>query len=154
MQNALRIPLSRSRLLAVILVAAHALTLWVIWESSLPIALHLGLKLLLLLSLVYNLDQAGWLRPGRAPVLLRILPAGREDAADGVELAFASGKALHGKVLPGSLVLPLCIVLQFRIDGAPWWKSRGQLILLPDAATAEDRRALRVRLRWGRHAPV
>lgn len=154
MLNALRIPLSRSRILAVLLVAAHGLALAVIWTSSLPIALHLVLKILLLASLLFNLDQTGWLRPGRAPVLLRILPAGRDDAADGVEIDFANGKTLHGKVLPGSLVLPLCIVLQFRIDGAPWWRRRGQLLLLPDAAAPEERRALRVRLRWGRHAPV
>ena len=37
MQNALRIPLSRSRILAVLLVAAHGLALAVIWTSSLPI---------------------------------------------------------------------------------------------------------------------
>jgi hypothetical protein len=154
MQNVLRIPLHRSRLLAVLLVLAHGLALSVVWVSSLSVLLHLGLKLALLASLVFQLDQAGWLRAQRAATLLRIRAATGEETADSLVLDFADGRSTEAQVLPGSLVLPVCVVIQFARKDAPFWRRRGQLLLLPDAADAEDLRALRVRLRWGRHAPV
>lgn len=154
MQNVLRIPLRRSRLLALLLVLAHGLALAAIWLSGLDVRVHIALKLALLISLLFHLDQAGWLRPRRAATLLRIRPAQGDEAADWLALDFADGRSLEGQVLPGSLVLPACIVILFAREHEAYWRRRGQLLLLPDAAEAEDLRALRVRLRWGRHAPV
>jgi len=51
-------------------------------------------------------------------------------------------------LLPGAVVHPRLTVLNFVIDGMPWYRRRKSLVLLPDNVDASVFRRLRVRLRW------
>lgn len=136
------------------LVLVHGASLALVWSLKLPITLHLGLKLAVLASLLWSLWCAGWLAARSHPHRLRLKPSDEPGAPDRVEVALASGKVVRGSVKEGSLVLADLVVLRWRPDGARWWQGDRSWLLLPDSVPAEAHRQLRVRLRWGRAAPV
>lgn len=162
MQNDLHIPLARSTLLALLLLAAHLLTLAIIWQGDWPILWHLAGKAAVLLSLLHQLDRAGWLREGRRPVSLHLSAAERQDGVDHVEVAFADGRRQGGPILAGSVVMPFCVIIRFAVakDASRQarrtglWPGSARFLVACDAVPPEALRQLRVRLRWGRHAPV
>lgn len=144
----------RSAWLALMLLAVHLLTLTLVWSFRLPLALHVLLKLAILLSLLSALHGAGWLGGGKQSFRLCLTPADADGAPDRVEVVYAGGRRFSGSVAEGSLVLPYLVILRCRPDGARWWQPLPNWLLLPDAVAPDDFRRLRVRLRWGRAAPV
>ncbi|MBL8515745.1 MAG: hypothetical protein JNM76_02150 [Betaproteobacteria bacterium] len=146
--------MERSRRLAASLVAAHIASLVVIWPLALPINLHIGLKLAVLASLLWSLGRAGWLGARTHPFRLRLPPHGKAEAADRIEIEFPWGRTVRGTLVEGSFVLSGLVILRCREDGARWWRPDRSWILLPDSVPPDAHRQLRVRLRWGRAAPV
>jgi hypothetical protein len=57
------------------------------------------------------------------------------------------GAILEATALSASVVLPWLVILRYRLAGD--WRSR-TLLLLPDSGSAEERRLLRIALRWRR----
>ncbi|MDX2220254.1 MAG: hypothetical protein SF172_14655 [Burkholderiales bacterium] len=144
----------RSPLLALLLVAIHLLSLSVVWSIGLPFALHLVLKLAILLSLLWSLHSAGWLGASLQTFRLRLTPSRDNDAPDRIDIDYPSGRRISGSVVEGSIVLPHLVILRCRPDGARWWQASRNWLLLPDSVAPDDYRRLRIRLRWGRAAPV
>lgn len=82
----------------------------------------------------------------RAPGEPRALEIDRQGS---LRLERRDGRGKEGTVLPGSLVLPLLVILSYRISGER--RSR-RLALTPDAVGAQAFRELRIRLRHPRAA--
>lgn len=143
-----------SRLMAMLLILAHGIAVATVWVSALPIAVHITLKLMLALSLWFSLRRAGWLNAPRFATSLRIRPAGRQAGGDRLEVRRSDGSLLEGEILEGNFVAPWLVTLGFRADGARRWLPPTVITLLPDSADRESLRQLRVRLRWGKPAPV
>lgn len=154
MHGTIDVMVRRSSVLAVLLVLVHVASLALIWSLALPIALHIGLKLAVLSSLLWSLFKAGWIVTSNRSFRLRLTPAGRQDAPDRIEITYASGEVMRGSVVEGSLVLARLVILRCRRDRDRWWQPDRGWLLLPDSIPADDFRRLRVRLRWGRAAPV
>lgn len=154
MQNALVIPLKPSFRLAIIVVLAHGVGVAAVWMSGLSISMHVALKLGLLTSLIWSLVRLGWGLPRWRLVELRLFPAEKDEVWDRVEWTYADGRREAGSVLEGGLVLPALITLPFQPDGTRAWMPLRAIPLLADSAAPDDLRQLRVRLRWGRAAPV
>ena len=143
-----------SRLMAVVLIAVHAVSVWAVWVSALPIATHIMLKSALALSLWFCMRQSGWLNAPWFATAVRIRPADAEEAGDRIEVQYRNGRRVEGEILEGSFVAPWLVTLGFRPKGARRWIPRKVITLLPDSADRESLRRLRVRLRWGKPAPV
>ncbi|MBT9566747.1 MAG: hypothetical protein IV085_00460 [Thiobacillus sp.] len=129
------IELKPSRLLGLLLVGMTALALLAIHLAALPAVVQgaLGVSAIGALALAWRRLQA--------PVRLRI-------AADGsLQSRNDAGEWAACEVLGDSLVTRNMIVLRYRLPGG-----RAETrVLLPDSASADDRRRLRVSLRWARH---
>ena len=143
-----------SRLMAIMLIAVHGVAVWAVWVSALPVAMHITLKLVLVLSLWFCLRQSGWLYAPRFVTSLRIRPAAQDEEGDRLEAQCRNGSRLEGEVLEGNFVAPWLVTLGFRPHGVRRWFPRKVITLLPDSADRESLRRLRVRLRWGAAAPV
>lgn len=154
MHNPIDVTVRRSPSLAVLLVVAHLGSLALVWSLTLPIGLHVGLKMAVLISLVWSLVQARWLFAGEAPLRLRLIPSPRSNSSDRLEVTYPSGKVLQGSIVEGSLVLAPLVILRCRREGGSWWQPAKSWLLLADSVPPDDFRRLRVRLRWGRAAPV
>ena len=143
-----------SRLMAVALILVHGVAVWTVWFSALPIAVHLTLKAGLVASLWFCLRQSGWLNAPRFVTSFRIRPASHEEEGDRIEAQCRDGSSLQGEILEGNFVAPWLVTLGYRPDGAWRWTPPRVIALLPDSASRESLRGLRVRLRWGKPAPV
>jgi hypothetical protein len=150
----LEMEITPSRRMAVLLIAAHAVAVAAVWVSAMPIGFHIGLKFVVLASLWVSLREAGWLNAPGFVVALRIHPATKLEAGDRIEIRRRDGKTCEGEIVEGSVALPGFATVAIRLAGAPRWKARLTVVLLTDSAGEEALRHLRVRLRWGRPAPV
>lgn len=118
----------------------------------LPLALSLWAKAVLAgaitASLVYILNTHALLRHERA--VLRLIWGSDDDWT----LHTARGEAVAARLLPGSYVHPLLVVLNFEIDAAdmkgrlPSRAHRRSVVLAPDSSDAVTLRRLRARLNF------
>lgn len=122
----LEMALRPSRLLALILVAGHALALAAPWLAGLPSGLAAGLSLAVAASAVWQARQ--WWRGARR---LRL-------QARQARLEFDTGQVVEGEAQPG-WVLPGFIAL----DVQPTAGRRQGVLLLADSASPEALRQLR-----------
>jgi hypothetical protein len=152
--QAIDIELRPSRQLAVLLVAAHLAAVAVVWSLELSIAVHIALKLAIAASLVWALAKNGWFGYERAPVALRIEPAGKSGEPDAIEVRHRSGKTVRGCVVDGSFVAPYLTVVRYRAADARRFSMDKSVLIFPDSLERELFRRLRVRLKWGRAAAV
>jgi len=153
-QNVLVIPLKPSICLVMIVVIAHGAGVAAVWVSGLSLTMHVALKLGLLGSLLWSLARLGWGLSRWRAVELRFFPAVKDETWDRIEWLYADGRQEAGRLVEGGVVLPALITLPFQPDGARSWMPLRAIPLLPDSAAPDDLRQLRVRLRWGRAAPV
>jgi len=124
-----------SRLLGLLLLGVAALALVAIRLAALPDAIQLVLG-----AAAIGLSAWGWRRGLPIAASLRIAADGRLQCLDD---AAEWGDA---EVLGDSFVSPALVVLRYRTAGQPM----RTLTLLPDSASADDLRRLRVSLRWTR----
>jgi len=127
------IELKPSRRLGLLLAGMASLALLAVYRAALPGSLQLALGVA-----VIGLSAWGWLR-ARPRAALRIAAGGRLQCLD------EAMEWRDAEVLGDSFVSIGLIVLRYRTAG----KARG-LTLLPDSASADDLRRLRVSLRWAR----
>ncbi|WP_374350237.1 protein YgfX [Chitinimonas sp.] len=133
----LRILLRRSRLEVAGLVTIHGLGLGMPWLAALPQIVRWLVCALVCASAAYH----GWRFRQPYPVEIRLLPDGRW-------ALLLAGDEQEGSLLPGSYLTQALQVLHFRLDsGKPI-----RIAVWPDSASPEQRRRLRVWLRWGQAA--
>lgn len=137
------IALRPSRLLAVILIAAHAAALGFLLILSLPPVLLPVVALLLMASVVVSVRRHGLRLTPDAAVCLDF------DDRERVRLTCRDGRVCNGLILPSTTVGSLMTVLNVAVDGR---RRPVHVILLPDSLNADDFRRLRVWLRWGPRA--
>lgn len=126
------IELKPSRLLGLLLVGMALLALFAIYLAALPGSVQLALA-----AVVAGLCGRGWWRASKL-ARLRI-------AADGQLQGLNDADAWCDiEVLGDSFVSTGLIVLRYRFDG----QVCRSLTLLPDSASADDLRRIRVSLRW------
>lgn len=141
MSQTLTVSLGPSRILALALTVVAAAALACAWVG-LPRAAFVPVAAGLILAWAWHLAQA--LRLGRSA--MRSL----ELSADGsARFQDASEQWHQVEIQPGSYVSPWLVVVITAAGG----RRRRALVLLPDSATADELRRLRVWLRW-RLAPA
>jgi toxin CptA len=128
------IELKPSRLLGLLLAAMLLLALLGVYFAALPTAPKLALGLVVIGLVAWR----WWRRP--PPSKLRIMADGRLQCRD------AQAEWHDAEVLGDSFVSTGLIVLRYRMPGGKLYT----LTLLPDSASADDLRRLRVSLRWTR----
>jgi toxin CptA len=126
------IELKPSRLLGLLLVGMALLALFALYLAALPGSVQLALAVV-----VAGLSGWGW-RQASQLARLRIAADGQVQALDN------AGEWRDVEVLGDSFVSTGLIVLRYRLDG----QASHRLVLLPDGASADDLRRLRVSLRW------
>lgn len=130
--------LNSSRIFTALLLLVHGITLSAL--LSLPVAtwIKLLVAICLLCSLVYYLRREAWLFLSTSCVSLHL---------DGTEIVLFTrgGMELAGTLARDSFVSPLVVILNIKIQGAPFPRS---VIIFPDAIATESFRELRVALRW------
>lgn len=127
-----------SRVLAVYLVAVHGGVLALLPGLALWWELKALLSLAILVSFYLSLRGQALLLSPRAIVQISW------DGHNVWRLRQRDGRERVGKLLPGGLVGPRLVVLNFVLG--PWWR-RASVVLLPDNVNPEVLRRLRVRLR-------
>lgn len=132
MQFPIHIELRRSRLLSFLLLFFHALAVGCLLALPWPVAAHLPLLGLLVVSAVLALRPSGI-------VGLRLAENG------GIDCIFAGAGRVAAEVRPESTVFGGLIVLRLLVGEERRAKN---LTLLPDSLTAGQFRVLRVWLRW------
>lgn len=132
MQFPITIGLHRSFFLIGGYLLAHALALVVVWLPEWPVLVSSGLA-----ALVVVFALMGWRKISPANLHLRLLATGH------LECAVSSDAYAPALLLPGATVHPWLTVLRIEHTG----KSR-VILVAPDSASREDRRRLRVWLRW------
>ncbi|MBI2778783.1 MAG: hypothetical protein HYX62_03215 [Gammaproteobacteria bacterium] len=142
----LQIDLRYSPRLAGLVLLAHGGALALLPPLALPVWQMLLLAGVILASLTYTLNTHALLRDKRA--ILRLV----WDCNDDWKLHTAGGKEIVARLLPGSYVHPLLVVLNFELDYAdiqerlPPWARRRSVVLAPDSSDAVTLRRLRARL--------
>ena len=131
--------LQPSYYLAAMLIAAHGITIAILFPLFFPIWAKTALIFLVLFSMGYHLRREAWLSAPSATVALLI-----ED--DLAVLTKRNGDQLTGNILRDSLVTPFLTVLNVLPQGARISQS---IVILPDSMNAESFRQLRVWLKWG-----
>lgn len=130
------IELKRSVWLMALMTAMVLLAKVSIALANLPISIQFTLAAVLLAGIGLGV----WQRRKPCPNL-RIKADGQ------IQLSLAGSDWRHAEVLPGIFVSPSLTVVRLRTtDG-----ERYSLTLLPDSASPDDLRRLRVSLRWARH---
>ena len=127
-----------SRYLALLLLALHSLALYSVWFTNLPVLLQSGLSLLVLLSLLYYLNQYVLLLGRQA---WRTFSLGKLR----VTVIARDGEELAGNVLSQTVVTPYFVLLRISLEGRRVPVSR---VICCDALQADAFRDLRVRLRF------
>jgi toxin CptA len=135
-----------SRLLAVVLVAAHLGAVAVVWSANLPLLLMLALKMAIAISLAWTTWSTALRRAPRSVIALEV-------DADGAARALQrDGEWIDCRVDGASFVAPfLIVILLHRVGGSG---HRPSALLPPDSAPAAELRALRVWLRWRMRQPA
>jgi hypothetical protein len=134
----LRVTLNRSPLLAGILVLAHV-SAGACALAYLPAWVGAPVTVAIVASLVFHLRRDAFLTASQSATEF-VLKEG-----DRCELTLRKGATLHGRVQGSTFVAVALIVVNVRIDNRRWQRA---VVLLPDAASAEARRQLRVWLRY------
>lgn len=141
----LKVELRPSRWLASLILIAHGGALVVLVPLALPIWALAPLVGLITGSLIYTLKTHAMLR---GPLTIRRVVW---DSDNDWSLHAASGEQLAVRLLPGSYVHPLLVILNFELETAP---SRGarrrSIVLAKDSADATTLRQLRARLNFFR----
>lgn len=135
----LDLQLRPSRTLGMLLAAAHALSLLLIWLMPLPLALQFAFGLLLVASFVFHLWRDVRLAAPNSIIRLRFGPDCQ------CRYQTRNGTWFEGILLGSSVVTPWLSILALRPDGR---KLSRHAVIFPDSADAEGRRKLRVLLRW------
>jgi toxin CptA len=135
----LSITLHPSYLLALFLVAMHALALASVWLVPLVLAAKIGTAVVLASSLVLSLRQHVW-RAGKRSVRAVRLTGECDMSLQGQDATW-----LEAAILPSSFISPYLTVLNLNIEGE---RRARHVVILPDAMDAEQFRQLRVWLRW------
>ena len=135
----LRIGIARSIWLAALLVIAHLIAgacVFAFVPAWWTVAI---LTIALCASLVFHLRRDALRLSGDAVIEVTLRDHGR------CKLLTRGGAVLEGTVAGSSFVSALFTVLNVRLDGGRRLRS---VVVMPDCATAEDRRRLRVWLRY------
>lgn len=135
----LSITLRPSYLLALLLVAMHALALTSAWLVPLALAAKIGTAVPLTASLALSLQRHVW-RAGK-----RSVRAIRLNGECDISLQGKDGVWLEITLLPSSFISPYLTVLNLSLEGESMAR---HVVLLPDAIDKEQFRQLRVWLRW------
>ena len=135
----LSITLRPSYLLALLLVAMHALAVVSAWLVPLVLAAKFGVAAVLASSLVLSLRQHVWRAGKRSVRAIRL--TGECD----MSLQGQDGVWLETAILPSSFISPYLTVLNLSIEGE---KRARHVVILPDVVDVEQFRQLRVWLRW------
>jgi hypothetical protein len=141
----LRIGIAPSPLLAVLLVIVHLIAgacVLVFLPTWWAVAV---LTAALCLSLVFHLRHDALRLSGDAVIEVTLRDHGR------CELLTRSGAVLEGAIAGSSFVSGLFTVVNVRLDGGRRVRS---VMVMPDCAAAEDRRRLRVWLRYRAHPEI
>ena len=146
----LKLDLRPSRWLASLILFAHGGALVVLVPLTLPIWVLAPLVGLITGSLIYTLKTHAMLR---GPLTIRRVVW---DSDNDWLLHAASGEALAVRLLPGSYVHPLLVILNFELEAPPVGTARGHLFstkrrsieLAKDSADATTLRQLRARLNF------
>jgi hypothetical protein len=141
----LHLELRPSRRLAVWLGVLHATTASVVFLAPLPLLAQVALSTVLIASALRSV-RVHALHKGRRAVTMLVW-----DADDRWWLRCSQGDEQAATLLGDSLVQPLLMVLNFRIDGT---RRRVSVVLLSDSLPAELLRQLRARLRITRAGPT
>lgn len=123
----------RSSFLALLVLLAHAAAALILFLPDWPLGLVAFITFVVLISAVISWRQC---QPDVQAV--RLLADGRLECLCRGEDQFA-----EAQLLPGATVHPLLTVMRLQCRQ----KTRS-IVVLPDSASAEDRRRLRVWLRW------
>lgn len=126
--------------LALLLIAAHGITLAALLPLALPLWAKTALAFLVLLSLGYQLWRKAWLHAPSSCIALALEEKG------GVVLTTRNGNRLDGKIMRDSLVTPYLAVLNILPQDARLTHS---VVILADSLDEESFRQLRVWLKWG-----
>lgn len=148
----LKVELRPSRWLASVILLAHGGALAVLVPLTLPIWALAPLVGVITGSLVYTLKTHAMLR---GPLTIRRVIW---DSDNDWSLHAASGEQLAVRLLPGSYVHPLLVILNFELEAPPLGTSGGGLfsakrrsiVLAKDSADATTLRQLRARLNFFR----
>ena len=148
----LQVELRPSRWLASLILFAHGGALAVLVPLALPIWVLAPLMGLITGSLVYTLKTHALLR---GPLTIRRVIW---DSDNDWSLHAASGEQLAGRLLPGSYVHPLLVILNFELEapssgtlsGRQFNARRRSIVLAKDSADATTLRQLRARLNFFR----
>ena len=148
----LKLDLRPSRWLASLILFAHGGALVVLMPLTLPIWALAPLVGLITGSLIYTLKTHAMLR---GPLTIRRVIW---DSDNDWSLHAASGEQLAVRLLPGSYVHPLLVILNFELESLPANAPRGLLfstrrrsiVLAKDSADATTLRQLRARLNFFR----
>lgn len=148
----LKVELRPSRWLASLILFAHGGALVVLVPLALPIWALAPLVGLITGSLVYTLKTHALLR---GPLTIRRVIW---DSDNDWLLHAASGEQLAGRLLPGSYVHPLLVILNFELETPPsgtlggrqFNAKRRSIVLAKDSTDATTLRQLRARLNFFR----
>lgn len=143
----LKVDLRPSRWLAGLILIAHGGALAVLVPLALPVWALAPLVGLITGSLVYTLKTHAMLR---GPLTIRRVVW---DSDNDWLLHAASGEQLAVRLLPGSYVHPLLVILNFELETAPQRGGllntrRRSIVLAKDSADATTLRQLRARLNF------
>ena len=146
----LKLDLRPSRWLASLILFAHGGALVVLVPLALPIWVLAPLVGLITGSLIYTLKTHAMLR---GPLTIRRVVW---DSDNDWSLHAASGEQLAVRLLPGSYVHPLLVILNFELEAPPRGNSsrhlfstqRRSIVLAKDSADATTLRQLRARLNF------
>jgi toxin CptA len=135
----LSVSLKGSRLLAVLLIAMHALGAVLLWSFPLVLWLKAAATSALLASLVF------YLRRDALRSLPQSVTALSLNSECGCAIQSVRGQWLETRLLASSFVSPYLTVLNLSPHGA--WGAR-HVVIFPDAVDPEAFRQLRVLLKW------
>jgi hypothetical protein len=139
----LRITLSASRYLVVVLAAAHAGVAAVVLTLDIGVAVKSALEVLVAISACHAVWRVALLRSERAIECFEIDREGRVNARSRLR------GWQEGKLLGTSFVSPMLTILNLRLAGERFAR---HIVILPDSLPFEDFRQLRVLLRWPKRA--
>jgi toxin CptA len=133
--------LKPSRSLAVVFAGAHLVAAFSAVVLELPLPAKAGVVLAVATSLYRSLRRYAWLR-GAASIVFFELPR-----AESIVVRRHDGRCSSGRVLGTTLVTPVLTVINVRLQASRFAQ---HVLLVPDNLDAEDFRAVRILLKWGR----
>jgi toxin CptA len=139
----LRISLKPSRILALLLLLAHALSLAVLWPLALPLWLRAAGGAAVLASAIFYIRRDALLAARGSVVALTLHTDG------GAAIERRDGVRREAQLVDEHFVSARVAIARYRLDGE---RRRRSVTVLPDMISNADFRALRVHLKWRGHA--